>query len=155
METAVADTVVYGGVFYLIYSLVAARRRYHGHPPLRPAARVYAAALVAARGLQLLMGSLDARLALWLARRRYPYVRAKLLPLAEAARARGHFLGAASCRRVAHGRWLWTLGCLAPGCAAVLELHETVSLDARGICRHYHATGELYTDDGRCTSPSL
>lgn len=155
METALADAIVYGGVLYLIYGLVAARRRYHGQPPAGPATWARGAMSLLAGFLRRFARVLDARLALWLARRRYLYVREKLLPLAEAARTRGHFLGAASCRRTVHGRWLWTVDCLAPGCTATLELHETVSLDARGVCRHFHAAGPLYTDDGPCASPSL
>jgi len=149
---ALANALLYGFIAYMLYRLVEARRRYHSQPPLRLAGRL---ADLVARGGRRLATTIGERYALWLAKRRLPFVRAKLVEQAEAARARDHFLGPASCRRVAPGRWAWCVRCLAPHCGRELIVYETVSLDASGVRRRFDAEGALYADHGPCPDRPL
>ncbi len=149
---ALANALLYGFIAYMLYRLVEARRRYHGQPPLRLAGRL--TDLVAHVGRRLVTTSGE-RYALWLAKRRLPYVRTKLVEQAKTAHAHGHFLGPAVCRRIAPGRWAWRVHCLAPHCGQELVIYETVSLDASGVRRRFDAEGALYANQGPCTDRPL
>lgn len=152
LSLELANVVFFGVLIYMLYQLIDARRRHRGQPPLRLATRL---ADLVADGARPMRATVGQRYALWLAKRRLPHVRVKLVEQAEAARARNHFLGAATCRRAASGRWIWRVGCLAPHCGRELVIYETVSLDARGVTRRFDAEGELYTDHTPCPDQPL